>query len=85
MTLSDIFGGPAAVVVVCPLIAFLVSYALFVEVASFRRERTVFAGTLVALTVLLIAASLVAPIRKWAPGVDQTGYARPLTDDLKRH
>jgi hypothetical protein len=66
------------------LIAFLVSYALLVEVAEFTRERSVFTGTIIALTVILIAAALAGPvIGRWASGLDQASHARPLTDKLK--
>jgi xanthine/uracil permease len=72
------------VVLICGLIAFLVSYALLVETAELKRERSFFAGTIVALTVILIAAALARPvIGKWASAVDQTRHVRPLAEEQK--
>ena len=78
MTVSSDIFGPTAAIILCGLIAFLVSYALLVEVAEFRRERTLFAGTIIAVTVVLIAAALAKPaINHWASGIDQTHQAQP--------
>ena len=83
---SDIFGEPAAVVLLCGLIAFLVSYTLLVEVAEFRRERTLLAGTIIAVTVVLIAAALAKPaISHWASSIDRARHTQPLADELKRY
>jgi hypothetical protein len=76
---------PAAVLS-CGLIAFLVSYALLVEVAELKREHSFFAGTVVALTVLWIASVLASPvIGLWAATVEQTRHVRPLADEQKFH
>jgi xanthine/uracil permease len=76
----------AAVVFICGLIAFLVSYALLVEIAELKRERSFFAGMIVALTVLLIAAALAKPvIGKWASGADQSRLVRPLPGESRLH
>jgi hypothetical protein len=54
--------GVAGTAIICGLIAFLVTYALVVEVAAFAGDRTVFAATVIALTVMMIAAVLVKPV-----------------------
>src|SRR5215472_7028203 len=75
MILSDAFGTPAAIILLCAVIAFLVSYALLVAVAEFKHERTFLAGSILALTVILIAASLVRPISRLASGVNEARHA----------
>jgi hypothetical protein len=68
------------------LIAFLVSYALLVEVAELKRERSLFAGTIFALTVILIAAAIAGPvIGQLAAGVEQMRHVRPLANEQKLH
>jgi len=83
--MDDIFGL-FLTAVICGSIAFLVTYAMLVEVTALMRERTLLAGTIVAVIVILIAAALTKPLMsRWpsASGLAAEGHVDEPRADPK--